>query len=256
MVGYYCRILGVRGIVLGIVLLVATPSVGQSWTKNFSGRPLWMPSGWKSIEGDTLGINLSRNSAGKPVFTAPDILWGYNRDFNIVIRHDRGICFSDGCRSRYNDLSGGILYGLHHSRGFAIGVEGRVTFPGFNDVGLGLDLALPMRLQTNTGKVALFFTPEMYLGIAENDQYPSRLELPLSIAYRVNPDFEWHLDVAWDGVLSNYSETVRIPVGVGLRYAASRKLDVGTEFEFGNMFGRGATVNIRTLYLRLAYRWR
>ena len=112
-----------------------------------------------------------------------------------------------------------------------------------------------MRLQFSGSKYAVWFSPEMYLGVATTDQYPSWLDLPISFRWRTNSRMEWQVNWSWTAPLSGFADTVRIPVGFGMRYAASSKVDIGTEFEFTNLFGRSATFDSRALYLRLALRF-
>ncbi len=246
-----------RWCVIVCLLLLAAPAAADkhkrkrvTWPTRWVDQPLLVPRDMVRVAGDTLGISLTRRAAGEPIFIAPDLYVGYRPDLTLALLHDRGICVAAPCKG-YSDVRVAALYHLATGPYLGLAAIGAIAVPSTHDpFGAGLRGGLALRVHTRD--VGVVFTPEMYLGVIGRDRVADRLMLPFTVGWQHSDELTALLTFAWQGPLSNFSDTVEIPVGVGINYRVAKHIDLGAEFRFDNLFGRGATWDRRTLLLRLA----
>ncbi len=223
----------------------------NAWPIRTIDRPLVLRPGMIEITGDTLAINMSEGRSGKPISLAPDIFWGYNSRWTFGITHNTGLCLTDDCPTKYNDMGFAGKYKFIAGRVAIAGLVG-IEFPGFDPAGLGLRLGFLTRIRGL--RFGVDFNPQLYVGVAKETLYPSSIALPFKVSYQFDRQLAGFVTFAWEGPLDGFSNAVRIPAGVGVTYALSSLTDIGTEVRFTNMFGQNASVDGRYWFLRFAKR--
>lgn len=222
---------------------------GFVWPERLIDRELVVTQGIFEIGGDTLGINLSRRLVGDPVFSAPDVWYGYKPRLALGVTHRRGFCFTDPC-SGYSDIAFAGRYSLLKGSGVELAGEGALDVRSFSDP-FAVGLFVGLRSKVIFNDVGVFFDPQIYLGVIGSTRLPSTMELPFTVAWQWKRNTAWFLRFAWAGPLSDFSQFVRIPVGVGGALRFHEHAEIAGEFRFENLFGRGATFDRRSLLIHL-----
>lgn len=252
-----------RGVAILAILTVAVVSAADAkptrkgrktrapWPTRLVEQPVVVPTSMVRVAGDTLGVSLTRRAFGEPVFIAPDLLIGYREDLTLTLLHDRGLCLSAPCEG-YRDMRLGVLYRLAKGHVVELAAAGGAALPSTSDP-FALGLAGGVVARARWRDYGLMFAPDLYLGLAGRSRVVDRLILPFTAIWQQRDQLAWTLLVAWRGPLDGFAAAVEIPVGAGISYRANEHVELGAEFRFENLFGRGATFDRRTLLMRLAF---
>ena len=241
-------------IIVGLSVSTAHAEVDAAhWPYGIAERPLSLAQGMIEIRGDTLLINMSKNSFGEPVSAAPDIWYGINNSLTVGITHQTGICFNNGCG--YNDFGIEAIYGLASLGRLALAAQGGLIFPGTDPFGMGIRAGLVARLAA--GALSVVAEPSVYLGISGRDSVQKDvIEFPLQIQYQLDHQANIHLSTGLtNGRLDGFGDEARVPIGLGVTYVLTHRIDVGAEFTFTNLLGpESGKTDGRHLALRAALR--
>jgi hypothetical protein len=236
------------------------------WPLAVIDRPLTLSRNMLEIRGDTLGINMSKDAVGKPIFVAPDLYFGINDKFTVGLTHQVGVCLSgadDGCAKGYNDLGLEAQYSLMRAGNLQAMGHASLLISSLTDPTVaGLELGLLARIKA--GKVAVRFDPSLYLGaIGRDELFPLQgfnvgpkeyFRLPIDLQYQLNFQTMVYLTSGFDGPLDGFGDAMRIPVGLGAVFAINNRIDLGAEFKFLDAFGQTETFDARLFFARLALR--
>lgn len=227
--------------------------IAADWPIRFVDRPLVLGPSMFELRGDTLRLNLSKDAVGDPISLAPDLYFGLDERVTIGLFHDVGICISgDGCTTVYNDFGVEGLYSLLYEGAVSMAVRLGATFNPLDPFVGGLHVGLPVRV--SGGDLAVLFDPRLYVGIFERDLRKEFLDVPVQLQYQLTDQNALLVTSGVRGPLDGFGDSVQVPVGVGAVVALSRRVDIGGEFLFTNLAGRGGGVAGRLLLLRLAIR--
>ncbi|MBL4637104.1 MAG: hypothetical protein JKY56_24840 [Kofleriaceae bacterium] len=150
----------------------------------------------------------------------------------------------------YDDMRVAALYLLLRKSWVEIAGTGALDVPSFADP-FALGVRAGISLKANHKKLGVVLRPELYLGAFGRGSISDRLYLPIEVGWQFKSTLAGKFRTGWQGPLSGFSDAVEIPVGLGLDYRWTDRLEVGGEFLFENLFGRGATFDRRVLFLRL-----
>jgi hypothetical protein len=220
----------------------------DDWPLATIKRPLTLAPSMLEIRGDTLMINLSSDLVGKPIAIAPDIYYGVSEKLSIGLTHVTGFCLGGtdkGCIKAYNDLGIDAIYGLMRAGNLQVAAHGGVIIPAFSpDLVAGLDGGLTLRL--GAGKIAFVLSPTVYVGAIGRDKLAAgpngpkeTLDMPVAIQFQANNQTMAFLSTGLGGPLSGFGDSYRVPIGLGLNFAVNNRADVGAEFSFPNLAGKG-----------------
>lgn len=265
--------------VLGLALIVSA-GAGRAqadegrysksdWPLRVIERPLTLAGGMVELRGDTLRVNLTRDSEGKPISLAPDVFFGATRDLSIGVTHDVGVCVtgkSKGCPYAYDDVGLEALYALMHGGNFQLAARGGVLVPHIHDdLTAGVDVGLIARL--TAGKFAVRLDPQIYIGALGRDPDvpvlggPARpigpketLDFPGQLQLQLNEQSEVYVSGGVIGPLDGFGDSFLIPVGFGATFAINNRLDLGGELRFFNLAGKRSDTDQRELIARVALR--
>ena len=227
--------------------------IAADWPIRFVDRPLVLGPSMLELRGDTLRLNLSKDAVGDPISLAPDLYYGLDERITLGIFHDVGVCISgDGCTTVYNDFGVEGLYSLLYEGAVSMAVRLGATFNPLDPFVGGLHVGLPLRVKG--GDLAVLFDPRLYIGVFERDLRKELVDVPVQLQYQLTDQNALLVTSGVRGPLDGFGDSVQVPVGVGAVVALSRRVDIGGEFLFTNLAGRGGGVSGRLLLLRFALR--
>ncbi|ACY14948.1 hypothetical protein [Haliangium ochraceum] len=227
--------------------------IAVDWPKRIVDRPLVLGPSMFEFRGDTLGINLSKDAVGDPIFFAPDIYFGLDDRITLGYVHEIGLCLTgDGCTGTYSDFGLEGLFSIIYDGPLVMAARAGVTFDPLDPFTGGLHLGLPVRV--SGGDLAVRADPKLYVGVFNRDLRKEYLDVPIQLQYQLTDENALLLISGVRGPLSGFGDVVEVPVGVGVSFTAARRVDLGAEFQFTNLAGRGGGISGRLLLLRFALR--
>jgi len=264
------------------------PMEKEGWPVEITRRPLTLALGMAEVM-VPVGINLSKDRAGKPVFLAPSLYYGVSDGASVGIRHFLGLCVSggdNGCPKVYDDVSVDTIWRLYRGSGtdLALGVALNAS-PVVDPFTLAGEVRLIGRI--TAGPVALAAAPAFTFGITHRDDaqvktaplafplatYPygfvefdagnkELLAIPVSLQLQATPNALIAVSATLDGPLNpavgSFSDVYTIPLGAALVLSPSNMLDLGASFTFLNLAGKQASgtgrADARGMQVFVAYR--
>ncbi len=255
----------------------------SQWPQALANRPLTLGMGMMEIRGNILA-NLSKDNELEPVSIAPDIYFGLTDYLNIGVVHGTGICITgedNGCKEVYDDVGLDVILAIFRSANtdvaarttFAAGTvdpifQGFFSKPGFDPFTLSVMPGLMFKW--TTGSLAVELDPTVSIGLTERNggglsQNKEFLSVPLEVQYQILPQFAVFALSGFAAPLNfdnfDLGDSYAIPVGLGVLYALSNRLDVGAQFIFPNLAGKELfgdlgpdRLDSRFVYLNVNYR--
>jgi hypothetical protein len=245
-----------------VVALAGTPRAAHAdeefyivadWPIRLVDRPLVLGPSMFEVRGDTLRLELSKDRVGDPISLAPDLYYGLTERITLGYFHDVGVCISgDGCATTYNDFGAEALFSLIYDGPLVMAGRIGLTFGPLDPFVGGVHAGLPVRV--GAGDVAVLVEPRVYIGLLERDTRGDFVDVPVQLQYQLTDQNVLLLSSGVRGPLRDFGDAVAVPVGLGAVATLSRRVDVGGEFLFTNLAGRGGGVDGRLLLLRVAVR--
>lgn len=267
----------------GVVLAVAATSAAaraqdagspqvvekEGWPVEVVKRPLTLARGMVEIVAP-VGINLSSDRVGRPVFVAPSAYYGVTDALTVGVRHFLGACFGggpNGCPNAYNDLGVDSVWRLwrFHGADLALGA-GFDAAPIADPFTLSGEVRIIARW--SGGPFALAIAPMLNVGLTDrsdpralkrvsvgfplatysfgwvqdvpgNKEY---LSLPATIQVQVIPQLALAVAGALNGPLDppsgGFNDAYTVPFAVAAIVSPTSTVDVGASFTFVNLLGR------------------
>jgi hypothetical protein len=262
-----------RALAAGLALaLLATPAAADplpgagDWPLAVIERPLTLAPGMIEVRGDTLGVSLSADAVGKPIFAAPDVAYGVTHSITVGLTHLTGLCLtgtSGRCPKAYNDVGLEATVGILRAETASLAAHVGFAFASFDPlIGGAVGGA---RLRVGAGKVAVVLDPTIYVGALGRDELyltgglndgpKETLHVPVEVQVQATPTLAAIVASGVDGPLDGFGDRYVVPVGVGATYAVTRRLDVGGEVRL--YYAKAALdheLDTRYLFLRAALR--
>lgn len=238
------------------------------WPQELSARGTVLPRGMIEVVAP-LGINLTSDRGGKPVFLSPAVTIGVTDDLSIGVRTILGICFNaaaDGCPQPYNDLAFEATWRAWRRWGAEIAAGLGLTTGPFDPFTMSADVRVHARWAG--GPFAFALAPSLSFGLTERDTVTTGKRVPISFPL-ASYSFGWYQDVTGnreiltvpavvqvqvipalsaavglamiaplDPVDGGPSDYVTFPFGAAVIVTPTGALDVGVSFTFRSLFGR------------------
>jgi hypothetical protein len=237
----------------------ATPAAAEEFTR----RSYTLPDGDFEITGEparpkVLGINMSEDQAGQPVYVAPHFYWGVNERLTIGITHDRGLCLTGeegGCRRVYDDVGFGMLVGLSEGESHELDLHFGVPISSFDPFTIGTKIGMLARI--NAGPVvAIVLDPFFYFGINRRDEgNDEALILPVWVYFQASRRVAPFVGSGAEGPLVDFAGRFRVPVEGGVVFEIADDADLGFVFRFHNLLGNDGNGDGRELGLMARFRF-
>jgi hypothetical protein len=242
----------------GTALAQAPAAPPTPYPTAFLERPLTNPKGMIEIRGNTVQLNLSKDAVGKPVSLAPAIYYGITDSLTVGLTHATGICLTgseNGCIKVYNDVGLDVQYYAISEGRFLLVPHGGFTMSSFDPALAEVNVAVLAQLSI-TSWLGLFVEP--LFTIALNDRTNAardRMFIPVTLGFQATPRLYAYLTSGIGGLFDGFGDSYSLPLALGGLYAITPMIDVGAEFAFPNIGGKGGSADLRALTLRAAFRF-
>ena len=245
------------------LLIAACAYAGPARGEEFTRRSYTLPDGSFEITGEparpkVLGINMSEDSAGQPIYVAPHFYWGVSDRFTIGITHDRGLCLTGeegGCPRVYDDVGFGMLVGLSEADSHEVDLHFSAPISSFDPFTIGAKIGVLARF--NAGPVvAIVIDPFLYFGINRRDEgNREALVLPVWIYFQASRSVAPFVGSGVEGPLDDFAGQFRVPVEGGVVFEVANDVDLGVVFRFFNLLGHDSSADGRELGLMARFRF-
>lgn len=198
----------------------------------------------------TLGINMSADLVGKPISLAPDIYYGVSDRLQLGLVHTGpmgwqsrpglGLCLTgedNGCAAVYDNVGFDVMYGLAFAGALHLSAHGTLYVPSFDPSSLVLALGAAGKYHVNDA-VSLYFDPQIGIVVSDRDVADDALYVPLELQYQAGAPNTLKLLTGLVGSLSDFGDTLQVPVGVGAVRNVTERVDLGARFSFDNLLGK------------------
>lgn len=198
-----------------------------------------------------LGVNLSSDAAGEPISLMPNLYYSFTDKLQIGVVHDTpmgwqtkpgpGLCLTGedgGCPEVYDNIGFDVMYGLAYGQ-LHLSAHGSLYVTSFDPSNAMATVGAAGKAHFND-KVALYFDPQIGIALSDRDVNDDYLFLPLELQYQLGQPTQLKLLSGVNGSLSEFGDTHRIPLGIGLVHSMTEHIDLGARFSFDNLLGETA----------------
>jgi hypothetical protein len=246
--------------------------------------PLTLGKGKILIAGETVNINLSADSVGKPVSLAPSVWYGVSDKLSVGLTHDAGttpwtprpalrtitvaipgagsitgaagsgICLTgsdNGCNKVYDNVGADALFGLADAK-FSLAAHPGLDVFSIDEGTLQLRLGVLGRYAASD-KLNIVFDPRISIGLTDRDFVKESIDVPVWVWFKANEQLGAYVSTGIAGPLDGFGDAFSVPLGLGASYMVDEKLTVGGDFQFLNLIGKNSSADGRMLGLRAAY---
>ena len=245
---------------IGLALLLSLgilPRVAhaQEWTR----QSFLLPKGGFEITGEParpelLNINMSRNSAFKPVNIPIDFFWGVSDDVMIGITHETGLKFNTGAndskfRNFYNDVGFGAIFYLAGGRNYEVDLDTGIPLHQLSpDLWIGGRVGVLGRANI-TNMVDFVYDPGVYLGFNRRDRgNGDGLFIPIWFYFQPTPTIAPFVGTGLNGPLRRFGDNFTVPLEGGVLFTVDRGIHIGGMLRFPNALGHdGGTLDQREI---------
>ena len=226
----------------------------QEWTR----QSFLLPKGGFELTGsparpDLMRINMSKNSAFKPVEFPVNFFWGITDRVMIGITHERGLRLNSGVpdpkfKDTYNDVGFGSVIFLGGGRNFEVDLHLGVPFKQLSDpVFVGVQAGILGRANF-AERVAFVYDPSLYFGVSNRDLgNGDELHVPIWFYFQPTPVIAPFVGTGLHGPLKNFGDHFTIPLEGGVLFTVARGIHIGGRLRFPNALGHDNTLDWREL---------
>jgi hypothetical protein len=211
-----------------------------------------LPRGGFEITGtparpDLMRVNMSRNSAFKPVYFPVDFFWGVTDDVMLGITHEVGPRFNTGApnpkfRDHYNDVGFGSVIYLSGGRNYEVDLHVGVPLHQLDpNIWVGAQIGVLGR--ANFGRnVAFVYDPGLYFGINHHDQGNiNTISLPFWFYFQATEIVVPFVGSGVYGPFDKFGDNYAIPLEGGVLFTVGHGDHIGVDLEFPDLFGNNGT---------------
>jgi hypothetical protein len=217
-----------------------------------------------------LAVEMSDSLVGKPISLAPDIYYGVSDVLQLGLVHTGpmgwqsrpglGLCLTgedNGCPDVYDNIGFDVMYGLAFAGALHLSAHGTLYVASFDPSTLLLAVGAAGKYHVNDD-VSLYFDPQLGIALSDRDVNDDALFVPLELQFQAGAPNTLKLLTGFSGSLSEFGDTLQIPVGLGVVRNVTEHVDVGARFSFDNLLGKQfdgvGRADTRSLALLLALR--
>jgi hypothetical protein len=225
--------------------------------------PMILPQGKLAVH-VMLGVDLSTDLVAKPIAIAPDVWYGVMPKLEVGLVHSNmglsgfwfqglggGVCVTgeeNGCAKLYNGPIGLLAHYLLVEGGVDLAADAGVVIGSLDPSTLSLKLGVQGRWMS--GKMAVYFSPNIEVGITKRDAGNKEgINIPVMLGYMLNDKLHAGVQTGIAGPLDGFGDAYIVPVGVGAHYMLSDAMGVTGSFNFWNLAGKNGGADFRDLTL-------
>lgn len=226
----------------------------QEWTR----QSFLLPKGDFEITGsparpDLMRINMSKDSAFKPVEFPVNFFWGVSNKVMIGITHEHGLRLNSGApdpkfRDTYNDVGFGSVIFLGGGRNFEVDLHAGVPLHQLSpEVFVGVQAGILGRANFSE-KVAFFYDPSLYFGVNHRDiGNGDEVHVPIWFYFQPTPIIAPFVGTGLHGPFKDFGDHFTIPLEGGVLFTVARGIHLGGMLRFPNALGHDNTLDWREL---------
>ncbi len=236
---------------LGILPRVAH---AQEWTR----QSFLLPKGGFEITGEParpeiLRINMSKDSAFKPVEVPIDFFWGVSDDVMIGITHERGPRFNtapnDGkFHNFYDDVGFGAVIYLAGGRNYEVDLDTGIPFHRLTpELWVGARVGVLGRANISD-KVDFVYDPGVYVGFNRRPEgNGDDLFIPIWFYFQPTDTIAPFVGTGLNGPFKRFGDNFTIPLEGGVLFTVARGINIGGVLRFPQALGKNNTLDRREL---------
>lgn len=231
---------------------------------------LILPEG-KLMIGGGVTINFSADAVFKPLALNPDVWYGVMPKLMAGLVHSPqaftgffagaggGLCLTgtdNGCGDVYDSPGLVARYELMSDDALDLAFDGGLLFLSLSEFTLTLKAGVVGRWVS--GKIAVWFNPNIWLGLTDRSvdvmgvEIPinkERLNLPVGVTYAATPEVKVGVQTGIAGFLDGFGDSWAGVLSAGGFYALNPTTHVGLVFSFNDLYGANSTADARSLQL-------
>jgi hypothetical protein len=226
----------------------------QEWTR----QSFLLPKGGFEITGEParpelMRINMSKDSAFKPVTFPVNFFWGVTDEVMLGITHATGPRFNTGAqnakfRDTYNDVGFGAVIYLAGGSDYEVDLHAGIPFHQLSpDLWVGAQVGVLGRANF-TEHVAFVYDPGLYFGLNRHDEgNVNGIGLPFWFYFQATDVVAPFVGSGVNGPLNHFSDRFAIPLEGGVLFTVATGIHIGADLEFPNAFGNNGTLDARSI---------
>lgn len=247
---------------LAAVALTPRAALAQEWTR----QSFVLPKGGFELTGsparpDFMRMNMSKDSAFKPVEFPINFFWGVTDKVMLGITHEHGLKLNSGApdpkfRDTYNDVGFGSVIFLGGGRNYEVDLHLGVPLHQLSpDVWVGVQGGVLGRANF-AEKVAFYYDPSLYFGLNHRDDgNGDGLHVPIWFYFQPTPMIAPFVGTGLDGPFKNFGDHFGIPLEGGVLFTVAHGIHLGGMLRFPNALGKGGTLDWRELTFLAQFRF-
>jgi len=230
------------------------PAQAQEWTR----QSFLLPKGDFELTGsparpDLMRINMSKDSAFKPVEFPVNFFWGITDHVMIGITHEQGLRLNSGAqdpkfRDTYNDVGFGSVIFLGGGRNFEVDLHLGVPFHRLSpELFVGVQAGILGRANFSE-KVAFVYDPSLYFAANHRDiGNGDALHVPIWFYFQPTRVIAPFVGTGLDGPFKAFDDNFTIPLEGGVLFTVAHGIHIGGMLRFPNALGKNNTLDWREL---------
>ncbi|HKO48397.1 MAG TPA: hypothetical protein VJV79_11765 [Polyangiaceae bacterium] len=234
--------------------IVPRPAQAQEWTR----QSFLLPKGGFELTGsparpDLMRMNMSKDSAFKPVEFPVNFFWGITNHVMIGITHERGLRLNSGAddpkfRDTYNDVGFGSVIFLGGGRNFEVDLHLGVPLKQLSpDLFVGVQAGILGRANI-AEKVAFVYDPSLYFAANHRDiGNGDQLHVPIWFYFQPTRVIAPFVGTGLHGPLKAFDDHFTIPLEGGVLFTVAHGIHLGGMLHFPNALGKNNTLDSRQL---------
>jgi hypothetical protein len=226
----------------------------QEWTR----QSFLLPRGGFEITGDParpdlMRVNMSRNSAFKPINFPVDFFWGVSDNVMLGITHDTGLRLNTGVqnpkfRDTYNDVGFGSVIGLADGRNYEVDLHAGVPFHRLSpELWVGAQIGVLGRARF-ARTVAFVYDPSLYFGLNHHGEgNVNSIDLPFWFYFQATDIVVPFVGSGVRGTFQRFGDDYAIPLEGGVLFTVGHGDHIGVDLEFPDLFGNNGNPRGRSI---------
>jgi hypothetical protein len=220
------------------------PLAKENWPLSMVDRPLGVSAHMLQVDVNS-ATSLTKDYAGKPS-TLPLAVWyGVTNQLQVGLVHASGLCISgesNGCAKVYDDVAFNALYSISGRGGnFELAGWAQLNYSSFDRGTINAQVG-PAINWVIAGNAALLAYPGIQFGLDKREEMANKeaLVAPVYLYGRAGAHVAPVLFTGISAPFDGFSDSYRVPVGVGALVGLTTKIDVGARFDLSNLLGKHA----------------
>jgi hypothetical protein len=214
--------------------------------------PMTVPKGKIDVS-VAIGVNLSKDSVAKPFAILPDVFYGVNDKLDVGLGHSAyaiqgwwaeglggGLCLAgedNGCAKVYNGPTGLLAHYSLAQGSVDLAADAGLVFKTVSDP-MQLGIKLGVKGRKLSGKLAIGFNPNIYIGATERDGGNKEyLNIPVDLMFMASDKLAAGVQTGIQGPLDGFGDGYSVPLSLGAMFKVNDNISAGGSFNLLRVAG-------------------